>query len=102
MINEDNWEGWLTSAFYKNASGAELIRVSGNTPWSFLSATRSLPKELMAVSDLLIAENFLPIPHPSLPDYIQNGFSTNGIIVPILTPSDLRNQLKTSPKPIYI
>ncbi len=92
--NEASWEGWLTSAFYKYASEAPLYRVSGEAPWSVLSATRSLPIELLSVGNALISENFLPIPNPQLPEYIETGFTTNGIGVPLLAPNDLRIQLK--------
>jgi sacsin len=93
MVNQVGWEGWLTAAFYKQAAVAALFRVSGDTPWSVLSTTRSLPKELQSVGDALIAENFLPIPHPPLPDHIRNGFSINKIGLPKLTPDDLRIRL---------
>ena len=94
VSNETSWEQWLTSAFYKHASEAALIRCSGDTPWCVLSATRSLPPELQSVGDVLIAEDFLPIPAPPLPQHVQKGFTDNRKEVPKLTPSDLRIQLK--------
>lgn len=93
VANKTSWEGWLTAAFYEHASSAPLIRVSGDLPWWVLSETRSLPLELLSVGEALISEGFLPIPCPSLPDLVRNGFSANGINVPQLSPNDLRVQL---------
>jgi len=92
--SEARWEGWLTSAFYARASLAPLFRCSGDSTWCALSATRSLPVDLITVGDELIAEGFLPIPDPSLPPHVQQGFKLNDIDVPELTPCDLRSQLK--------
>jgi sacsin len=91
--SKSSWEGWLTSSFYAHASIFPLFRCSGDATWCVLSATRSLPKELYAVGDELIAEGFLSIFDPALPPHIQQGFTLNGIHVPELTPLELRNQL---------
>jgi sacsin len=91
--NETSWEAWIISAFYKYSSHAELIKVSGNTIWSSVTAARFLPKDLAPVGDVLITENFLPIPHPPLPEYIRYGFVKNGIKLSDIAPRDLRIQL---------
>jgi sacsin len=94
VINEGSWEHWLTATFYPQAALAPLIRVSGETQWLELSETRSLPHALFSVADLLVAEDFLPIPHPSLPHYLKSGFNICDIEVPELSPHELRMQLK--------
>jgi sacsin len=92
--SETSWEGWLTSAFYEYAALAPLFKCSGDSTWCVLSATRSLPVDLISVGDELIAEGFLPILSPALPSHIEKGFSVNSINAPVLTPCDLRVQLK--------
>lgn len=92
--SETSWEGWLTSSFYAHASLAPLFRCSGDSTWCVLSATRSLPEDLLGVGSALAAEGFLPIPDPALPSHVQQGFALNKIEVPVLSPRDLRIQLK--------
>jgi sacsin len=92
--NEMSWEGWLTSAFYKYSSKSQLIKVSGGTIWSKFTEVRFLPEALLYVGDVLIAENFLPIPSPKLPNYIKYGYEINGIDATQITPHDLRILLK--------
>lgn len=87
--NDRSWEGWLANSFYRQASLAPLFRVSGATIWSNLSSSRSLPEELLLVGEALIADEFLPILDPPLPEHIITGFKNNQINVPMLTPQDL-------------
>jgi sacsin len=92
--NEGGWEYWLTATFYPQAAIAPLIWISGGTQWRALSETRSLPHALLSMADLLVAEDFLPIPFPSLPHHLRHGFTICDIDVPELTPHELRIQLK--------
>jgi sacsin len=92
--NEESWEGWLTSSFYRQAATVDLFRCSGDIHWCKLSSTRTLPDKLSSIGSLLIAENFLPLPSPALPSYVKEGFIVNKINVPELTPNDLRIALK--------
>jgi sacsin len=94
VINEGTWGNWLTASFYPQAAMAPLIRVSGDTQWLALFEIRSLPNELFLVADTLVAENFLPIPYPSLPHHLITGFLDFGIDVPKLSPHELRSRLK--------
>ncbi|OVE69035.1 hypothetical protein CCS79_08905 [Clostridium diolis] len=91
--NEESWEGWITSAFYKYSSQVKLIKVSSDTTWSLFTEARFLPEDLLPVGDVLISEGFLPIPNPALPEHIQSGFEVNGIEAIKITPHDLRIQL---------
>ncbi len=92
--NEESWEGWLTSSFYRQAATVDLFRCSGDIHWCKLSSTRTLLDKLSSIGSLLIAENFLPLPSPALPSYVKEGFIVNKINVPELTPNDLRIALK--------
>lgn len=92
--SDSSWEGWLISAFYRHASLAPLFKCSGKNTWCELSATRSLPEDLITISNELITEGFLPILSPALPRHIKLGFQAIGIDIPQLTPCDLRVQLK--------
>ncbi|MHC8440809.1 MAG: protein NO VEIN domain-containing protein [Candidatus Eutrophobiaceae bacterium] len=90
---DSNWESWLTSAFYTLASTAPLLRCSGESTWCELKVIRLTPPELNEVRDALLADNFLPIPDPSIPLNIQKGFEKCHFDVPFLSPAELRTQL---------
>lgn len=92
--NETSWEAWLISAFYRYSSQAELIKVSGDKTWSMITEARFLPEALKSVGDVLTTENFLPIPCPTLPEHIRNGFIKSKVNLIEITPQDLRIRLK--------
>jgi sacsin len=94
VVEDAGWEGWLTAALYEGAAAVATIRVADEMKWRSLADTRSLPLDLISVREALVSERCLPIPSPSLPSHVRDGFTANGIDVPELTPYDLRIELQ--------